>query len=484
MYLGIDIGTSAVKAVLIDGEGRLRGERSAPLSVSRPAPLMSEQDPDDWWKATETAVLSLPETDRRAVRAIGLAGQMHGATLLDESDRPLRPAILWNDGRSGAECRLLEEAEPDTRRITGNAAMAGFTAPKLLWVREQEPDLFRRTRTVLLPKDYVRLQMTGEKATDVSDASGTLWLDVEARAWSPAMLAASGLGVDAMPRLHEGSEPTGTLRHAVAARWGMGEVPVAAGGGDNAAAAVGLGVVDPGDCFLSLGTSGVCFVATDRLRAAPDNGLHAFCHALPGRWHQMSVMLSAAACLDWAAALLGLGDVPALLAAAEQARSDRSRPIFLPYLSGERTPHADPHAQGVFFGMTATTGAPELALSVLEGVAMGLRDGLDTIVAAGSSPETITMAGGGSRSSFWGAIIAAALDRPLVFREAGAVGPAFGAARLARLCVEGHADAAIQPPAVTGVEEPDPGRAAHFAERQQRFRALYSAVQPHFRGQQ
>ena len=261
MFLGIDIGTSSVKAVLVDDEGAVADQASAPLTVSRPHPGWSEQDPADWWVATNRAVTALGAQRRRQVRAIGLSGQMRGATLLDAADRPLRPAILWNDGRSAAQCVALERAVPTSRKITGNLAMPGFTAPKLLWVKQYEPDVFAATRCVLLPKDYVRLCMTGAKATDLSDAAGTLWVDVAQRAWSGEMLAAGGLTQDQMPRLHEGCDVTGALRHDVAAAWDMDPVPVAAGGGDNAAGAIGVGVIDDGDALLSLGTSGVLFVA-------------------------------------------------------------------------------------------------------------------------------------------------------------------------------------------------------------------------------
>ena len=481
MFLGIDIGTSAVKAVVIGEEGGVFSEASAPLNVSRPEPLHSEQDPDDWWSAANRAVLALPLEQRRAIRGVGLAGQMHGATLLDSSDKPLRPAILWNDGRSEAECAELEAAEPRSREITANMAFPGFTAPKLLWVKKHEPETFKATETVLLPKDYVRLRMTGDKATDASDASGTLWLDIAGRRWSPEMLAASGLSERHMPRVQEGVEVTGILHAEVARSWGMDPVPVAAGGGDNAAAAVGAGVIADGDGFISLGTSGVSFVATDGLRAAADRGLHAFCHSIPGRWHQMSVMLSAAASLDWAAKLLRLKSVAALVDLAQGA-DERATPIFLPYLSGERTPHADSHARGVLFGMVADTGATELARAVLDGVAMGLRDGLDVILAAGSKVESLTVVGGGSRSPYWGQLIAAALERPLVYREAGAVGPALGAARLAQVaCGAGTLQGSCTPPPVIETVEPGRDLTAYFAERQPRFRALYSALQGSFR---
>lgn len=480
MFLGIDIGTSAVKAVVTGEDGAVAAESSAPLQVSRPAPLHSEQDPDHWWEATNQAVRSLDARHRKAVRAIGLAGQMHGATLLDSSDRPLRPAILWNDGRSELECAELEAAEPRSRQITANMAFPGFTAPKLMWVAKHEPECFAATETVLLPKDYVRLLMTGDKATDQSDASGTLWLDVNRRCWSAEMLAATGLSERHMPRLFEGAEVTGMLRPEVASSWGMDEVPVAAGGGDNAAAAVGAGVVADGDAFISLGTSGVSFVATDELRADPDHGLHAFCHAVPGRWHQMSVMLSAAACLDWAANLLCL-DVPELIDYASHAE-EHATPIFLPYLSGERTPHADSHAKGVFFGMTNDTGPAELSRAVLDGVAMGLRDGVAVILAAGSQVESFTVVGGGSRSSYWGKLIAAALERPLVYRESGAVGPALGAARLAQVaCGAGTLQGSCSPPPIIETVEPTSDLVAYFAERQPRFRSLYTSLKRNFR---
>src|SRR5689334_4788897 len=323
MYLGIDIGTSSVKAVLVDDKDTVVEQASAPLNVSRPQAGWSEQNPADWWSATNTAVKSLPAPLRKAVKAVGLSGQMHGATLLDAADKPLRPAILWNDGRSEKQCATLEKAEPRSREITGNIAMPGFTAPKLVWVRENEPAVFKETRCVLLPKDYVRLLMTGEKASDASDAAGTLWVDVAKRRWSPEMLAATGLTESHMPKLVEGSEVTGKLSAEVAQAWGMSQVPVAGGGGDNAAGAIGIGVIAPGDAFLSLGTSGVLFLVTPKFLPNPARAVHAFCHCLPGLWHQMSVMLSAASCVDWAVKLTGTKDAAELLSRVEKrARLD------------------------------------------------------------------------------------------------------------------------------------------------------------------
>lgn len=476
MYLGIDIGTSGVKALLLGEDGAIAGQAMAPLTVSRPHPLWSEQAPEDWWSAVEAAVGRLDGGMRAKVRGIGLSGQMHGAVTLGADDRVLRPAILWNDGRAQAQCAELLRIEPRTPEITGNPILAGFTAPKLLWMREEEPDLFDAIRTVLLPKDWVRLRMTGEKISDMSDASGTLWLDVAKRRWSAEMLAACGLADTMMPALCEGSEASATLSAEVAARWGMERVPVAGGGGDNAAGAVGMGVIAPGQTFLSLGTSGVIFTVTDGFRPDPDAAVHAFAHAVPDRWHRMSVMLSAASCLDWATTLLGLRDVPALLDLSLKADA-RSSMLFLPYLAGERTPHADPAAQGVFFGLTGATGQAEIARAVLEGVSMGLRDGLDALTGAGSQVEEIAMAGGGSRSDNWGRIIAATLERPLLWREGGDTGPALGAARLGRLAAgDGSLEEVCAPTPVTASVDPEPAQVDIMRAKQERFRALYAAV--------
>ena len=306
MYLGIDIGTSGVKAILMDEAGEVVAQATAPLPISRPQPLWSEQDPQDWWRATGVAVNRLPHALRAAVKGIGLAGQMHGATLLDASDMPLRPAILWNDGRSVDACETLEQTVPDLHQLSGNMAMPGFTAPKLIWVKDNEPGVFAKTAKVLLPKDYVRLRMSGDYVSDLSDAAGTLWLDVEKRDWSEALLAACGLSIEHMPRVLEGSDVSGTLLDNVANDWGIpAKTPIVAGGGDNAAGAVGVGVFGSGDAFLSLGTSGVLFAADAGYRPNASSGVHTFCHALPGLWHQMSVMLSAASCVDWAAKMVG-----------------------------------------------------------------------------------------------------------------------------------------------------------------------------------
>ena len=479
MFLGIDIGTSGVKAVVLDQHGTVVGQGTAALTVQRPHPLWSEQDPDAWWKATIAAVQAIDPSVRRSVRGVGLAGQMHGATLLDADDKPLRPAILWNDGRCFAECEALERAVPDLRTISGNIAMPGFTAPKLLWVREHEPEVFAKIATVLLPKDYVRLLMTGDKASDLSDSAGTLWLDVGARCWSDEILAACGLTQAQMPALFEGSDITGTLTAEVAELWGMPQVPVAAGGSDNAAGAVGVGVVKDGDALLSLGTSGVIFVATNDFRPNPARAVHAFCHALPGMWHQMSVHLSAASCIDWVARITGAAGAADLFARAEAAGPASGPEIFLPYLSGERTPHNDPEVRGAFLRLDNDTDAGRLSQAVLEGVAFALADGLDVLREAGTTVERLAVIGGGARSRYWGQVIAAAMEVELVYLQGGEVGPALGAARLAQLGVDGGdpAEICVAPP-VSHTIVPDPALVSALAEKKAAFRQAYSRITP------
>ena len=479
MFLGIDIGTSGVKAVVLDELGAIAGQGTAALTVQRPQPLWSEQDPDAWWRATNAAVLAIDPAVRRAVRGIGLAGQMHGATLLGADDRPLRPAILWNDGRSAAECAAMEQEEPRLREISGNIAMPGFTAPKLRWVRDHEPATFDRIATVLLPKDFVRLCMTGDKASDMSDAAGTLWLDVANRCWSAPLLAASGLDERRMPRLYEGSEITGLLRADVAERWGMPAVPVAAGGSDNAAGAVGVGVVADGDAVLSLGTSGVIFVSTADFRPNPARAVHAFCHALPDMWHQMAVHLSAAACIDWVARITGASGAAELFARAETAGPASGPELFLPYLSGERTPHNDAGVRGAFLRLDHDTDAPRLAQAVLEGVAFALADGLDVLREAGTTVERLSVIGGGARSGYWGRVLAAAMNVELVYLQGGEVGPALGAARLAQLAVDGGSIAAVcAAPPIARTQSPDPALVDALAGKLAAFRDAYPRITP------
>ncbi len=477
MYLGIDIGTSGVKAILMDEEGGVVAQAASALTVSRPHPRWSEQDPDAWWRATDEAVQALPAKYLSGVNAIGLAGQMHGATLLGEEDQVLRPAILWNDGRSGKACQILESRVPDLHQLAGNLAMPGFTAPKLVWLKENEPDIFAAVRKVLLPKDYVRLLMTGVFASDMSDSAGTLWLDIERRAWSELLLDACHLSVDHMPELFEGPEVCGTVLPVIAGRWGLpANTPVVGGGGDNAAGAVGVGVVDSGDAFLSLGTSGVLFVADTLYRPNAASAVHTFCHALPDLWHQMSVMLSAASCVDWGAKLVGLSTGSELVAAAEAAnRFGSCRTLFLPYLSGERTPHNDPHATGSLFGLTHDSDTAEIGQAILEGVALGFADGL-AVLTAGSKISSISVIGGGSRSLYWGRILAAALNRRLVYRRNSDVGPALGAARLAQMGANNSTRSEFSAPEIEAEIEPNPSDVDFMAGQLEHYRALYKST--------
>lgn len=485
MYLGIDLGTSAVKALLVDDTGKSVGQASGALEVDRQKPLWSEQDPKAWWAATEAAIGELRREHARelgTVRGIGISGQMHGATLLDASDRVLRPAILWNDGRSFAECKELEAREPKTRAITGNLTMPGFTAPKLLWVKNHEPEIFNAVKTVLLPKDWLRLGLSGDKASDYSDSAGTLWLDVARRGWSKQMLAATSLDERAMPRVYEGTEITGTLRAEVAQAWGLAAgIPIAAGGGDNAAGAAGVGVVRGGQAFISLGTSGVYFVASRTYAANPEGGVHTFCHCLPGAWHHMSVILSAASCLTFVTHLLGKESEAELVGELEKSDADSGSVVFLPYLSGERTPHNDPDAKGVFFGLTHDSLGLTLARAVLEGVAFAFADGQAALEHARIAIEEVTVIGGGARSRLWGRILSSVLRRPLVYRTGGEVGPAYGAARLARIAVtrEDPSSVCTSPP-VAYVIEPDPALVECYARKLELYRKLYRDLKSTF----
>ena len=478
MHLGIDIGTSGVKALLMDDAARVIGSHDAALSVSRPKPGWSEQDPEDWIAATRKAVAGLRAAhpaEFALLASLGLSGQMHGATLLGADDRPLRPCILWNDGRSGAECAELE-VRVDVRGIGGNIAMAGFTAPKLLWVAKHEPEVFARIAKVLLPKDYVRLWLTGRHATDMSDAAGTLWLDVAERRWSAALLAATGLTESHMPEVIEGTSQSGRLRAEVAAEWGVARVPVAGGGGDNAATACGMGLLAPGAGFLSLGTSGVLFTATERFAPNTAEAVHAFCHAVPGRWHQMGVTLSAVDSLTWLARQLG-GTAPALAGLVPDQVMVPSEVTFLPYLSGERTPHNNPAARGAFIGLSAGTDPATLVQAVMEGVGFAFADCHDALTRTGGPLGAVYAVGGGARSNAWLRIIAAATGLTLLIPEAGDFGAAYGAAKLARACLSPRfRPEDFAAPGLRAEVQPDPALAEAYGARRARFRAVYQAL--------
>ena len=479
MYLGIDLGTSGVKATLIDADQARVGAAIAALDVSRPQIGWAEQNPHDWITATGQALDALREAHASAlaaVRGIGLSGQMHGATLLDARDEPLRACLLWNDTRAHREAAAFDE-DPRFRALTGNIVFPGFTAPKVAWVRRHEPRVFERVRWVLLPKDFLRLWLTGEHVSDVSDASGTSWLDTGARCWSPELLAATGLDARQVPSLVEGTAVSGVLRPELAARWGMGRgVVVAGGAGDNAAAACGLGAVRDGAAFVSLGTSGVLFAASRAYAPNAESAVHTFCHAVPATWHQMGVILSATDSLNWLGALTST--TPAELTAALGDRLGApGRVTFLPYLGGERTPHNDATIRGAFAGMGHDTDRRALAQAVVEGVAFALCDSRDALRAAGTTLERVAAVGGGTRSRYWLAVLATALNLPVDVPVAGDFGAAFGAARLAMIAVTGaEPERVCAAPSVADTIEPDATLVAAYAAAHERYRALYPAI--------
>jgi xylulokinase len=440
--LGIDLGTSELKLLLADAEqGAVLHSLGEPLTVQQPQPLWREQHPAQWWAALERAITRLRAEQPLAwaeLAGIGLSGQMHGAVCLDAHAEVLRPAILWNDGRSEAACAELRQRVPDLHQRAGNLAMPGFTAPKLIWMQQHEPALHARIDKVLLPKDWLALQLVGQASSDPSDAAGTLWLDPARRDWDDTLLAACGLQRRHMPRLFDGNAAAGVLKPELARRWGLAPgVVVAAGAGDNAASAVGLGAVQAGQGFISLGTSGVIFVVTDHHAPNAEAAVHAFCHTLPGRWHQMSVMLSAAACLAWWNRAAGMpGEATLLDEAASLSADERAAaPQFLPYLSGERTPHNDVRLRALFAGLDAGHSRAALTWSVIEGVAFGLADGLVALRQAGGAPSELSLVGGGARSALWAQLIADVLALPVVQCEGAQAAAALGAARLAQMAL-------------------------------------------------
>ncbi|HYM98129.1 MAG TPA: xylulokinase [Aestuariivirgaceae bacterium] len=480
--LGIDVGTSSVKVVLVDEAQKVQASASSPLKLARPQNGWSEQQPDDWWKAAVAAIGAVRKKKPKAfsvIDAIGLSGQMHGATLLDRTDVPIRPAILWNDGRAEKECRELEEKEPGLREIAGNIAMPGFTAPKLLWVKKHEPENFRKIAKVLLPKDYVRLKLSGDHASDMSDSSGTLWMNVAERRWSGELLAATNLSDEQMPQLFEGTAVTGDLSQALQKKWGLARRPVVAGGGgDNAAAACGIGAVKPGESFVSLGTSGVLFVSNERFSPNTANAVHAFCHAIPRTWHQMGVMLSATASLEWLARVLG-EPAPRLTRALGQTVKGPAPVLFLPYLSGERTPVNDAGARGVFCGLGHESDRKVLTHAVLDGVAFAFRDCLEALRKAGTQVERATAVGGGSKSKLWLKIIATVLGIPIDVPVAGDFGAAFGAARLGLVAMSGAdpGTVLIRPKMAVRVDPDSRSRSAYEAAYQ-----AYVKIYPAMKG--
>ena len=488
--LGIDVSTTATKAVLIDESGLVRGVSTSEYDFEVPHPLWSEQDPQLWWDGAVAAIRSvIASTGVHGddVVAIGPTGQMHGLVLLDERNEVLRPAILWNDQRTAAECEAIRETIGRERliAITGNDALTGFTAPKLVWVRDHEPEVWRQVAHVLLPKDLVRLRLTGDHATDKADGAGTILFDLAARDWSAEVIEALEIDRRWLPRTFEGPDVTGVVSGSAAAETGLrAGTPVIAGGGDQAASAVGLGAVDAGTPALSLGTSGVVFAPTDRPIVEPSGRVHAFCHAVPDRWHLMSVMLSAAGSLRWYRDTLAPGIPYAdLTDAAADVPAGSDGLLFLPYLSGERSPYPNPLARGAFVGLTVAHERRHLTRAVLEGVAFGLRDGLDLMVAAGMpQPTRIRATGGGTASGVWRQILADVLEAEIA-TVAATEGAAYGAGLLAAVGAGWHRSVGAAAEAwVVATVAASPGREAGvYRERHARYRELYPALSPTFR---
>jgi len=479
MYLGLDIGTSGVKALLIDDEQSIIGSTHARLTVSRPFTGWSEQDPQSWINACDEAIEALRSLFPRhfkALKSISLSGQMHGATLLNAKDQLLRPCMLWNDTRSFKEAAHLD-AQPQFRALSGNIVFPGFTAPKLAWVAQHEPKIFEQIARVLLPKDYVRLWLTGEYVSDMSDAAGTSWLNVEQRCWSDELLSLSGMRLDQMPRLVEGSAISGRLRAEHIARWQLAGTPIVGGGaGDNAASACGMGVIHEGRAFLSLGTSGVLFAATDGYKPNAASAVHAFCHAIPNTWHQMGVILSATDALNWYAGITGktAAQLTQQLPAYPEGPSDVR---FLPYLSGERTPHNDARIRGAFAGLAHESNQATLTQAVLEGVSFAIRDNLESLREAGTELRSIVAVGGGTASQFWLQTLANTLNLTIELPRDGDFGAAFGAARLAQMAtINSDSTELLQPPVIERIFEPDESTAAAYEDAYQHYQSLYPAL--------
>lgn len=475
MYIGLDLGTSGLKGIVMDDDQIILAEAHVSLTNERPFDGWSEQNPAAWIAATDTIMQTLKtKIDLSAVQAIGLSGHMHGAVLLDAEDTVLRPCILWNDTRSASEAAALD-ADPQFRALTGNIVFPGFTAPKLAWVKAHEPDIFKKMAKVLLPKDYLRLYLTGDYVAEMSDAAGTSWLDTGARDWSDALLAATDMSRDHMPRLVEGSEVSGQLRTALAQKWGVqASCVIAGGGGDNAASAVGVGVVKAGQAFVSLGTSGVLFAANDGYQPDADTAVHTFCHAVPNTWHQMGVILSATDALNWYGRFVGQD--AAALTSQLGALQAPTKTQFLPYLGGERTPLNSASIRGAFTGLEHATDTAAGTRAVLEGVTYAIRDCRDALAKTGTKIDRLLAVGGGSQSKYWVEAIATALGTSVDLPVSGDFGGAFGAARLGQMAASGGGAELASAPQIHATIDPNPSLISAFDAGFARFKAGQAAV--------
>jgi xylulokinase len=475
-FLGIDLGTSGVRLLLLGAQGEVLGSAERLYATSRPADGWSEQNPHDWVAAVHSAVAELRATTPAFadLRGIGVSGHMHGAVTLDESGKVLRPCIMWNDTRAGGEAQRLDGTD-GVRDLSGNIVFAGFTGPKLMWMKTHEPDLCARIQTVVLPAGYLNFALTGQYVADCSDSAGTSWLDVAKRDWSDDLLSASGMTADQMPRLAEGSDIAGTLLPKIAAQWGVAaDVVVAAGAGDNAAAACGIGAIENGRGFVSLGTSGVVLCARDTCTPAPASAVHTFCHAVPNRWFQMGVMLSATDSLNWWGRITGQSPKAMTDALSDTLRGPSST-VFRPYLGGERTPHNDPALRGSFTEISRSTDAIEMTQAVLEGVAFGLRDNFEALKSVGAAPERLFIIGGGAQSTYWVRLIATVLNIPLDVPAGGEFGAAMGAARLGQCAATSASPGDVmRAPEIERTVQPDATRVGPFDEAYLRFRSKLS----------
>ena len=479
MFIGLDLGTSGLRALLVDDTARPVAATEAHYDVSHPHDGWSEQDPADWIKALGQVMAALARDHASAlsqVRGLAISGHMHGAVLLDDAGHVLRPCILWNDTRAHAEAATLDQTA-GVREKSGNIVFPGFTAPKLAWVAAHEPALFDRVATVMLPKDYLVFHLTGARASEMSDAAGTAWLDTARRAWSEPLLAAGGMRKGQMPKLHEGSAPVGPMRPDVAAELGLlPETLIVAGGADNAAAACGVGAMGEGDAFVSLGTSGVMLAGRDRYAPAPESAVHTFCHAVPERWYQMGVVLAATDCMNWLSRITGR-DPAALTGALGDTLLPPGPVQFFPYLSGERTPHNDSHIRGGLSGIGVAAGPEDLTRAVMEGVCFAIRDSFEALKSTGVKLESALIIGGGAASDLWVRMMATALDLPLEKPAQGEFGAALGAARLAICGVTGAtpADVMTKPP-IAAVIEPETALRDPFDLAYDKFRAGYPTL--------
>lgn len=490
--LGLDLGTSALKAVLLDESGKVVGQAERRLPIARPQSGWSEQDPAQWWAAACVVAEELrshcPEAWSQ-VACIGLSGQMHGAVALDRSNQPVRPAILHNDGRSTQESRLIASAVPGVAEIAGSRPMVGLTAPKLLWMSRHEADRFEAVDCVLSPKDYLRLRLTGQRATDVSDAAGTLWFDIHQRRWSETLAAASGMSLAQLPPVLESGQAAGGLLPEVAAQWRLPRaVVVAAGAGDTPASGLGIGATEVGDAFVNLSTSASIVAVVDRPVLDEAGSIHALCHALPGRWYQLGAMLSGASCLRWVTRTTGVLDEATMLHMVEERmvrqadglRCAQHAPIFLPYLSGERTPHNNVDATGVFFGLTHETETAQLGYAVIEGVCFGVRDAMAAIESTDTRIEQLSVVGGGGRSAYWADLLASVLRKPVRLVEGGEIGAAIGAARLGWLALGRDRGEVCTAARLVSHHRPDERKTLMLDARYHQYRELYQTLSPLF----